>query len=171
MTGSYEYDPRFAFRLCLTIFTFAVSYFGIRQPTLFTENESRIPEKARYGRSGLNDKSAADYAEKIHAHMKAEKPFLNPELTLNDVADHLHISRHHITQVLNEHIQKNFYTYINEYRLEEIKKRLIDPAYQSLTLLAIAYDCGFNSKSAFNSIFKKSTGMTPSEYRKNHNSD
>jgi len=63
-------------------------------------------------------------------------------------------------------MKKNFYTFINEYRVEEVKKRLVDHQYDHLTFLAIAYECGFNSKSSFNFIFKKSTGMTPSEFKK-----
>ena len=62
---------------------------------------------------------------------------------------------------------KNFYYLINEYRVGEVKKRLKNPKYKNLTILAIAYDSGFNSKSAFNTIFKDMTGLTPSQYLKN----
>ena len=61
---------------------------------------------------------------------------------------------------------KNFYTLVNDYRIEEVKRRLEDPRYRNLTILAIAYDSGFNAKSSFNTIFKEQTGMTPSEYQK-----
>ena len=109
---------------------------------------------------------AKEYETQLQNYMKIEKPFLDPELTIKDVADHLHISRHHITQVINEKLGKNFFTWINEYRVEEVKERLLNPDYSHLTIVAIAYDCGFNSKSAFNSIFKKETGRTPSEFRR-----
>ena len=66
--------------------------------------------------------------------------------------------------MINEHMGKNFYTLVNDYRIEEVKRRLQDPEYSNLTILAIAYDSGFNSKSSFNTIFKEKTGMPPSEY-------
>ena len=165
----FPFDPRFFIRIPLTIFAFGVSYFGVRQPVLFKqsiENDSTINEsKVRYEKSGLTNDDAEKYMNRLNNYMLEEKPYLNPELTIKDISDHLNISRHHITQVLNERIEKNFYNFINEFRLEEVKKRIVDPQYSHLTLIAIAFDSGFNSKSAFNSIFKKNTGQTPSEYR------
>ncbi len=75
------------------------------------------------------------------------------------------IPRHYITQILNEKHKKNFFTFINEYRVKEVIERLIDPRYRHYTILAIAFDSGFNSKTTFNSIFKTQTGLTPSEFR------
>jgi AraC-like DNA-binding protein len=76
------------------------------------------------------------------------------------------IPRHHITEVLNEKYGRNFFSFVNEYRIREALSRMNDPKYQHYTLLAIAYDAGFNSKSTFNSFFKAYTGKTPSAYRK-----
>lgn len=168
---NFPFDPRFFIRIPLTLFAFGVSYFGVRQPVLFKqtrENEKASEEetpKARYEKSGLSENDADKYESRLQKYMNEEKPYLNPELTIKDISDHLNISRHHITQVLNEKIQKNFYNYINEFRLIEVKKRIVASEYSHLTLIAIAFDCGFNSKSAFNSIFKKSTGLTPSEFK------
>ncbi|NOY59848.1 MAG: helix-turn-helix transcriptional regulator [Calditrichaeota bacterium] len=173
MFQATDLDPRWFSRIGLTLFAFAVSYFGIKQPTLFKSNcfprvekKSDQRQKNRYERSGLNEELAKNYSERLQHFMKEGKPYLNPELTIKDVSDHLNISRHYITQVLNETMKKNFYTFINEYRVEEVKKRLVDHQYDHLTFSAIAYECGFNSKSSFNFIFKKSTGMTPSEFKK-----
>jgi AraC-like DNA-binding protein len=98
--------------------------------------------------------------------MQDEKPYLNAELTIQDLSSALNISKHHLTQVLNHSIGKNFFNFINEYRIEAVKKKIEDKKFAHLTLLAIAYDCGFNSKSSFNNIFKQYTGLTPSEYKK-----
>jgi len=174
MFQATDLDPRWFSRIGLTLFAFAVSYFGIKQPVLFksncfagiTKDDSRKKQKSKYEKSGLNEELAKDYSKRLQHFMKTEKPYLNPELTIKDVSDHLNISRHYITQVLNETMKKNFYTFINEYRVQEVKKRLVDHQYDHLTFLAIAYECGFNSKSSFNFIFKKSTGMTPSEFKK-----
>jgi len=169
---NFPFDPRFFIRFPFTLFAFGVSFFGVRQPVLFKQSAEKEKEKepetqkARYEKSGLTEKDAETYMNRLDKYMNEEKPYLNPELTIKDISDHLNISRHHITQVLNEKIKKNFYNYINEFRLEEVKKRIVDSKYAHLTLIAIAFDCGFNSKSAFNSIFKKITGQTPSEYRK-----
>ena len=100
--------------------------------------------------------------------MQRDKPYLNPDLTIQDLSDTLDISRHHITQVINEQLKKNFYMFVNEFRVEEAKQRMADQHNDHLTMLAIAYDSGFNSKSGFNSIFKRVTGLTPSQYRKSN---
>ena len=88
------------------------------------------------------------------------------ELTIYDLSNQLQIPRHFLSEVINEHLGKNFYNLVNDYRVEEVKGRLEDPRFKHLTILAIAYDSGFNAKSSFNTIFKEKTGMTPSEYQK-----
>jgi AraC-like DNA-binding protein len=80
------------------------------------------------------------------------------------VADKMGISVNHLSQVINQKSGKNFFKFINEYRVEAAKKMLGNNAHQKFTILAIAYDCGFNSKSSFNTIFKEFTGYTPSEF-------
>jgi AraC-like DNA-binding protein len=165
----YPFDPRVFVRIALTVFAFGVSYFGVKQPTLYEDtrpSDKTSESKSKYERSGLTDHTARTYQNKLQQYMESEKPYLDPELTIKDVADRLKISRHHITQVINENLQKNFFTWINEYRVQEVKQRLLDDKFSHLTIVAIAYDCGFNSKSAFNSIFKKETGQTPSEFRR-----
>jgi AraC-like DNA-binding protein len=97
--------------------------------------------------------------------MQEEKPYLDVDLSIQDVSSELGISRHYLTQVINGLLGKNFYTFINEYRVEVVKKLLVSDEYSKYTLTSIAYEAGFNSKSSFNSIFKKATGMTPSQFR------
>jgi len=171
-SANYPFDPRLFTRVALTIFAFGVSYFGVKQPTLYkpSASEERAPdedaEKAKYQRSGLTDEQAGDYLARLQNYMQTARPYLDPELTIKDIADHLNISRHYITQIINEKLNKNFFQWINDYRVEEVKKMLLDPRYKHLTIVALAYDCGFNSKSAFNAIFKRATGQTPSEYQR-----
>ncbi len=99
--------------------------------------------------------------------MNEEKPYLDSELTIVTVSEKLGIPRHYLTQVINEHLNKNFFVYINEYRVNEAKQKMSDETYRDHTILRIAYDSGFNSKSGFNIIFKKHTGFTPTEFRNN----
>jgi AraC-like DNA-binding protein len=98
--------------------------------------------------------------------METKKIYAKNDLTLNEFAEHLAIPAHHLSQIINDRLQQNFYDFINNYRVEEAKKRLLDPAYQHLTILAIAYEVGFSSKSVFNTAFKKHANMTPSQFKK-----
>ena len=101
----------------------------------------------------------------IDEYMKQQKPFLNGKLTIRQLADGLDISVNHISQAINENLHMNFFDYVNAFRVEEVKRRIKDPKYAHLSILGIALDCGFNSKSSFNHIFKKVTGSTPSQYK------
>ena len=96
--------------------------------------------------------------------MDEKKPYLEPKLTLNMLATQLDVSSNHLSQTINQHQNQNFYDFINQYRVEEFKQRAKDPKNQHFIILALALDAGFNSKSAFNLIFKKHTGMTPSQF-------
>ncbi len=98
--------------------------------------------------------------------MTEEKPFLDGDISLIALAGSLDVNPKALSFVINEHIHKNFNNYINDWRIEEVKKRLNDKEYNQLKMLTIAFDCGFNSKSTFNLAFKKATGLSPSEYRK-----
>lgn len=103
----------------------------------------------------------------LESLMETEKLHLDPELGLNTLAQKLEVAPNYLSMLLNDYIGKNFHDYVNFYRIEDVKKRLLDPSYNNKTISSIGGDCGFNSKSAFNRIFKNSTGVTPSEYRKN----
>ena len=92
--------------------------------------------------------------------------FRDPNLTLNGLAGRLGISSHNLSEIMNTRIKMNFFDFVNSYRVEQVKKDLNNPQKDNLTLVAIAFDAGFNSKSSFNAIFKKHTGKTPSEFRK-----
>jgi AraC-like DNA-binding protein len=164
----------------LTFMAFAISFYGIRQPLIFNNrdivNQEPVlieipPETSRssmYERSGLLPNDINRITKTIEHYFQNKKPYLNGNLTLQDIARQLDIPKHHLTQVFNMGIGKNFYTYVNDFRLAEVKDRLKDPAYKNLSLLAIAFDSGFNSKTSFNTLFKKHTGLTPSDYQKKY---
>lgn len=121
----------------------------------------------KYAKSGLRKEQAEAYLTKLLSYMDDEKPYLDGDLTIHHLAQKTGIPRHYITEVLNEKYGRNFFTFVNEYRVREVISRINDPKYQHYTILAIAFDAGFNSKSTFNTIFKAYTGNTPSEYRNN----
>ena len=175
MTGFMPFDPYEISFIGLTILTFLFGVFGFNQPVIFEEvvryvengESENIPEDPKkYQRSGLKKKDIKGYVEQVVNHMENAKPFLDRELTIYDLSRQLGIPRHILSEIINEHLGKNFYNLVNDYRVEEVKKRLENPEYTHLTILAIAFDSGFNSKSSFNTIFKEKTSYTPSEYLK-----
>jgi AraC-like DNA-binding protein/uncharacterized Tic20 family protein len=169
------YDPTLVSYFGLTFFAFAFSSYGIKQPGIFNElyadskTKTRVKDheepEIKYERSGLKDTDAEKYLTRLFRHMDNKKPYLDADLTIQDIAESLNIPRHYLTQVINEKLNKNFYQFINEYRVEEVKRLLMDKDFKKFTITAIAFESGFNSKSAFNSAFKEITGMTPTEYK------
>jgi AraC-like DNA-binding protein len=123
-------------------------------------------DTSKYKKSGLTPDRADAILNSLLSIMEEQKPFSRSTLTLQDLSDELRISAHNLSEVINTRLQKNFFDFVNGFRVKEVKRRLEDPQYDHLTILAIAQDVGFNSKSSFNTIFKKLTDTTPSEYRK-----
>lgn len=156
--------------LSLSVFVILIGYFGLKQKVIFsgdTENEQIFVEETRvkYAGSRLTEAEANQFVEKLNNFMVAEKPFLNPNLTLHELASELEISTHYLSQIINEKFNLNFFDYINQFRVEEFKVKISDLKFENYSFLGIAFDCGFNSKSAFNRIFKKFTNLTPSQYK------
>jgi AraC-like DNA-binding protein len=146
---------------------FITGYWGMVQPEIFSEINMPVPGSGKkYKKSALSTKQSEIILEKLESAMKSEKYYLDPNLTLPLLAGKISISPQHLSQVINAKTGRNFYEYVNAFRVEEFKKQISDPGVCHLNILAIAYDCGFNSKSTFNSIFKKNTGFTPSEYQR-----
>jgi AraC-like DNA-binding protein len=154
----------------LTLFSFIMIFFGINQTVIF-KAEKEAPQSPdlqsdkKYKRSKLIDSQIEEINNKVYEYLRNKKPFLNPEYSLQMMVNDLAISRQNLSQVINSGQKKNFYKLINEFRVEEIKSLLLDPTYNHLTILGIAFECGFNSKTSFNRIFKEHTGFTPSEYK------
>lgn len=123
-------------------------------------------EKIKYQKSGLNDSSAEKIHEKLKLQMQTEKWYRDPELSLSQLAQKLNIQTNILSQVINSYENRTFYDYINQLRIEEFKKMVILPENQKYTLLSLAFDCGYNSKTSFNRNFKKVTSLSPSEYLK-----
>ena len=144
---------------------FVVGFFGISQPIIFGLEEEEPKEK--YKSSALSVEEADQYVKRLRTLMEQEKAFLDPKLSIVQLASMLDISKHHLSQVLNDNLKTNFYDYVNRFRVEEFKRRIQTPDYDHLSLLGIAFGCGFNSKSSFNGVFKKLEQVTPSYYKTN----
>ncbi len=173
-----EIEMDFLIYLAASILIYSIGYFSLRQPQVFgppvpAHTAGSLPvmpqrsaEETSYQKSGLTDTELKNHLENLLRIMKTDKPYLSSELNLRDLAERLSISPHNLSEVLNTGLNQNFYDFVNHYRIEEVKRRLADRESEKYNLIAIAFDSGFNSKSAFNTIFKKHTGTTPSIYRK-----
>lgn len=122
--------------------------------------------RRKYEKTALAPEVAADILGRLRTLMASDRPYQNPDLSLADLATQLRLPPHHLSQVINEHCQQNFFDFLNTYRIEEVKRQLHRPETAHLKLEEIGFAAGFNSKSAFNAAFKKSTQTTPSQFRK-----
>jgi AraC-like DNA-binding protein len=171
--------------IAVVFFVWIIAYKGISQIQIFKNTQSIIDEnillqhienidgrvenkiiELKYQSSTLSESKRQEYFEIITSFMLKEKPYLDPILSISDFSEKIDLPSKVVSQIINEKSGMNFFNYINTYRVEEVKSRLNDNSFQHLTILGIALDCGFNSKSAFNNVFKKMTGFTPSEYMK-----
>ena len=141
-----------------------IVYQGLKFPGTFQSEGER---KLKYEKNSLSSDDKQLYARKLSMFMESSKPYLNPTLSLADLADLVALPAHVVSQVLNTTFNQNFYDYVNVYRVNESKRLMTDPESNDKTILEILYQSGFNSKSVYNSAFRKYTGITPREFRKN----
>jgi len=156
----------------ITALIYAIGYLGLRQPQIvrFDTAEHVVPVEAsvpsqRYERSGLDARAAEKIQARLMALMAHERPYRRAELTLGDLATALDTTPHRLSEVLNAQLSLSFHDFVNGYRVREVQERLAGVDGARYTYLTLALDAGFASKSTFNAVFKKQTGMTPSAYR------
>lgn len=177
--------------LALAVLVYAVGYRGLRQPEVFRFEtaEHRVPAQLRaapavaesvapppepsaepepaprYERSGLTDREAKRIRDALLSVMDGEQPWRDSDLTLADLADRLGTTPHKLSEVLNAQLCATFYDFVNGYRVREVQRRILAGDAERLTILSLALDAGFASKSTFNAVFRKHAGKTPSEFR------
>lgn len=148
-----------------TVMVFWLGYKGLVQPDIFPGQHAK-PEPAKYRGSTMTNRQADRYEKTLVDYMNDEKPYTRLELTLNELAEETGIPSRHLSQLINERLDKNFYEFVNRYRVEEAQRLLLGPKADAVTITAIAFEAGFNSKSAFYHFFKNITGMTPTQFKK-----
>jgi AraC-like DNA-binding protein len=155
--------------LIFSLSVFALGYKGILQKDIFQQDEKiRTDDMGGLSITGnVVNKPDEELIQRLLRYMAAKQPYLDPELTLSSLAKDLSISRSHLSQLINDGIGDNFYDFINKYRVEQVKKLMTDPQVKNFNMLGLALEAGFKSKSTFNLIFKRFTGLTPTQYRKN----
>jgi AraC-like DNA-binding protein len=161
--------------LAIVIVIFMMGFMGIRQPTIFVKpstpsqtEQASVPPSNKYRKSTLTKTQAKQIVQTLKQFMATDKPFLDNELTLASLADQVAVSPHHLSQVINEELGKNFFDFINQARIEEAKRYLTAPDKNTRSILTIAMDVGFNSKSSFYTAFKKYVHTTPSQFKKQY---
>lgn len=151
----------------IVIFIFLIAFFGVRQAEIFTANPLPVEgneQKKKYPKSGLTEETSKKLHQRLKQLMTDDAVYKKSDLSITDLASKLGVHPNYLSQVINQEEKKNFYDFVNTYRIAEFKRLLDLQKNQQFTLLSLAYDCGFSSKSSFNRCFKKATGQTPSEY-------
>lgn len=172
---SYFYPTMGLNSLLLYLYALAIPYIyyvlhtSIAQKKLFQEAAGMFPlpvKNAKYHRSRLDEAEALQIIGHLKNTISSEKLFLDPELTLQQIVVRLKVPSYKISQSLSQSANQSFYELVNGYRIDRAKELLLDPNKRHFTILAIAFEAGFNSKSTFNNAFKKATGLTPSQFLK-----
>jgi YesN/AraC family two-component response regulator len=168
-----------------TPYIYIATFKGITQPTIWqskpgitkedlakeiTEVEEIESHKTRLQKSrpvkpGSNDGKIGEIVERITRLMEKEKLYQETELTVQQLAEKLELPTYQVSLAINEGMERNFYDLVNTYRVEEAKQLLLDPENKNYTILSVGFEAGFNSKTTFNTVFKKFTGLTPTEFR------
>lgn len=168
----------------MVLYIFLIGVFGFRQRDVFIssvqqdgyDNKNVIEHKdssvridsaenLKYAKSKLDSKDAERILKTLQDYMSSEKPYLNCDLDIRMLGQYLGISPHKLSQVINSRLNRNFFEFVNHYRVEYAKQLLKDEAGKHLKIMAIGYDAGFNSKSTFYSVFRKYCNETPAQYR------
>ncbi len=159
-----EWD--YAISLVMSLGILVIAYMGMLQKRVFSSEpiETFLPV-LKYKTSSLTPTASESIKLRLERLMREQEVFKENELRLEDLASYLSITRHQLSQVINEHYHVNFFELLNRYRVEYVKKVLIDPTYSHYTIIKIAFDAGFKNKVSFNRYFKQEIGMTPSAYR------
>lgn len=178
----------------LTLFIYAIGYFGFGQAAIgrtkrvpgaeASRDEPQVGDRTgtpprqepqallasdppdKYHKSGLGSGEAEMLQGRLLQLMEREQPYLDPDLTLGELSDRLASPTNHVSQMINELQGESFYDFVNRYRVEKAAALLRDPAQTGTTVLDIAFESGFGSKSTFNRVFRERIGRTPSQYRR-----
>lgn len=176
-------SPLFSSTIIFIFILLAICYIGIhgiRQSEIFIDSPAWIDEE-RHAPPPIKEDSLSgagiishgrvddEKYERLIRFMEDEKPYLDFELNLPGLSRKLGFRSHYLSQLINQKSRKNFFDFVNTYRVNEFKRRARQPDSRLFTIMSLANDCGFNSKTTFNRVFKNHTGYTPSEFFNNHN--
>lgn len=151
----------------MTAMIYLIAYAGYVQPAVFEGFTWAEPTAAaKYRNSGLTPAASQSLAQRLSELMCEEQLFRESELRLDDLAARLEVGKHHVSQVINEHLGVSFFEYVNGLRVTEAQRLLAATGKNDMNVIEVAYAVGFNNKASFNTAFKKTVGMTPTEFRR-----
>jgi AraC-like DNA-binding protein len=153
----------------MTVMIYMIAYAGYVQPAVFDGyhwDEPTAP--AKYKHSGLTTDASKSLLKNLLQLMEETGLYRDADISLDKLSATLQASKHHVSQVINEHLGMSFFEYINHLRVNEARQLLAETTRHDLHVIEVAYAVGFNNKVSFNAAFKKETGMTPTEYRRHH---
>ncbi|MGE8554808.1 MAG: helix-turn-helix domain-containing protein [Chryseobacterium jejuense] len=175
-TFVYKMHQHLVMDLLFLFILYSTLYYVLRQKEIYPVNKSQREEllsielenetEETSRKKIIPDDEFESLKQRLITVMETGKPYLDGELNLLKLSDLIQINAHQLSYLLNTGFQENFFYFVNKYRVEHAKKMLTDSSFHKLSILGIAFESGFNSKTAFNTIFKKMTGMTPTEFRK-----
>jgi AraC-like DNA-binding protein len=148
--------------IIVVLIIYSIGYQGLLQPEIFMTS---VEKPKKYKKTNLESDKAKKYLKNLISYMESEKPYIKNNLTLKNLSEMSAIPYYHLSRIINENLEQNFFDFVNRYRIEEAKEKLLNPDFNHYSILGIAQDVGFNSKSAFNVAFKKYTDKTPSQFR------
>lgn len=158
-------DQEYYFGLLFSAFVYYNSYKLLSQPQLISER--LVPEEPKKNSLTMADDQVNSLKVKLLQLFEQDKPFLQSDFSLQILANKLQVPSHHISHILNVELNTGFFDLVNQHRISEAKLLLKNPAYEHLKIEEIGYEVGYNSKSTFYTAFKKLTGETPSNFKKN----
>jgi AraC-like DNA-binding protein len=151
------------------IYVIFIGFYGLRQENVFLTNSINLNLEVAtaqpvdsYSKPLKEDEK--EFIQTLLKHMNEHKPYLQSEITLKALSDELKVGTEYLSEIINNDLNKNFFDFINHYRIEEFKNQSKNEKNKHLNIIGLAFNCGFNSKATFNRVFKNSTGLTPSEY-------
>ena len=163
--------------LIIVLVIYITSYVAIKTPEVFKLDESEMQVvllKSQQENNKIEDPDIKTFIENkpevealdigLSTLMEDEKPYLEPDLNLLQLAEKVQLSRNQLSYIINQEHQMNFNEFVNSYHIEKVKRLMHEPANKHFKIISLAYDAGFNSKASFNRIFKQMTSMTPSQY-------
>lgn len=159
--------------LTILLFVNWIFYKGLKQPRLFmgiTKLDEELFEESKTIASNKNpDKDEQQELELIKKIMNENEAYTNEDLNLSELAKLINTSPRRLSYLINTFFNQTFMSFVNDFRIKRAMERLENPKDDAETIMEVMYEVGFNSKSSFNTLFKKQTGLTPSEYKRKHN--
>jgi AraC-like DNA-binding protein len=147
--------------IILVVFLFIAGYIGYARPAVFDKFKTATKRSGGQVFNNYDDKEESDRMIQL---LEQTAVYTRPGLTIEELSGELDLPVRYVSHLINSYFATNFHHFINQYRVKEVIRKINDPSEKHKTLLALAFESGFNSKSSFNAVFKSHTGQSPSQF-------